>query len=224
MWTFWKCGFIIYWKTLPLINKQTRFIASVMHRLCTFLSQNISREQGRCSFCHELLIQEHTVVALCKTYTRLEKNPTKTQTKKGIKEEESLLSYMKQIVFHIEKRWTWEHDVHPMAEATCLEWRAVYLLWAVYLPCHYPSSILTNTKFFTSVCFWTNQKTLKLGIPHLMRRKQCLLLFRFPLAKENEHFVLGLMQRWEFLNHSHQRELVCSQMLSCWIKNIHLMG
>lgn len=97
-------------------------------------------------------------------------------------------------------------------------------LWAVYLPCHYPSSILTNTKFFTSVCFWTNQKTLKLGIPHLMRRKQCLLLFRFPLAKENEHFVLGLMQRWEFLNHSHQRELVCSQMLSCWIKNIHLMG
>lgn len=199
-----------------------------MHRLCTFLSQNISREQGRCSFCHELLIQEHTVVALCKTYTRLEKNPTKTQKKKGIKEEESLLSYMKQIVFHIEKRWTWEHDVHPTAEVTCLEWRALYL----YEQCIFPVTILPPYwqiySFFTSVCFWTNQRALKLGIPHLIGRKQCLLLFRFPLAmknaKENEHFVLGLMQRWEFLNHSYQRELVCSQMLSCWIKNIHLMG
>lgn len=75
--------FIIYWKTLALINKQTGFIASVMHRLCTFLSQNVSREQGRCSLCHELLIQGHTVVALCKTYTRLGKK--KQNRKKGNK-------------------------------------------------------------------------------------------------------------------------------------------
>lgn len=129
--------FIISRKTPPLINKQTRFITSVMHRLWTFLSQSISWEQGRRSFCHELLIQEHRVVALCKTYTRLKKLQTNRQ-KKGIKEEESLLSYMRQIVFHIEKRWTWQHDVHPTAEMTCLEWRAMYL----YEQCIFPVTIL----------------------------------------------------------------------------------
>lgn len=58
--------FIISWKTLPLINKQTRFIVLVTHRLCTLLSQNVSREQAISSFCHELLIQEHRVAATCK--------------------------------------------------------------------------------------------------------------------------------------------------------------
>lgn len=219
--------FIIYRKTPPLINKQTRFITSVMHRLWTFLSQSISWEQRRRSFCHELLIQEHRVVALCKTYTRLKKTTNK-QTKKGNKGGRISLVLHETNCFPHRKKMNIRTWCSPNSRDDLPGVKSHVPLWAVYLPCHCPSSILTNIKFFTSVRFWTNQRALKLGIPHQMGRKQCLWLFRFPLAikngKENEHFALDLTQRWEPPPHSHHRELVCRWMLSCWIKAIHLMG
>lgn len=186
--------FIMYWKILPLINKQTRFIASVMHKLCTFLSQNVSWEQGRRSFCHELLIQEHTVVALCKTYTRLEKkpNPTKKQTKKGNKGGRISLVLHETNCFPHRKKMNMRTWCSSSGRGDLPGVKSRVHLWAVYLPCHYTSSILTNTKFFTSVWFWTSQRALKLGVPHLMGRKQCLLLFRFPLAMKNAK------EKWAF--------------------------
>lgn len=79
--------------------------------------------------------------------------------------------------------------------------------WAVNLPCHYPSSILTNMRFLPMYTSGQTKELWSWGCLLLMWIKQRLLLFKFLVTMksnlENEHFALDLKQRWEPPPHRH---------------------